>query len=225
MISPRPQSLLAQPKKLISLEKFSYTPELVPIDGGVMFGQNILGPDVLEELLAWDEWRNDQINSRQALRRFNTVITTTNDDRVANTVKLLNQLNSIDVLWFLLEKSFAGSKRASINNFWITKNHLKQVLKAPILTICSDAPGYALSPHLDNNTIVANLQVYLDPEKSELPIATRWHNLRDHSRSGTVPWIRNSGYFNVNCQQTFHSVENCSDSWRKSAIITWRITE
>lgn len=217
--------------KLINLENFKFDDDLTKteigslMDGGLMYADNILAPEVVNELLQWDTWRSDQINLRQALRQFYVIDPDFKGEEFKNTTRLLRAISTFDTLWNLMERSFAGAKRSSLSNYWLTKEHLRQVYKPPIMMLWKDAPGYFLTPHLDNNTIVANLQIYLDPEESNLPIGTRWHYFRNHEESVVVPWRRNYGYFNVNCQTTFHSVENCSDSWRKSVVITWRICQ
>lgn len=193
---------------------------------GFMYGDNLLDSNLLKALDEFDYGLCTQIKS---LKRNSIFADKTSTDPSSKALlstldELVVQLREFEVLEKLINKSFEVRtiRDIPLDKFWANGiNSIKRLYSSMAVMLIEDSYGFSMAPHVDHKEIIANIQIYLDPDGYD--VGTIFHDVADWNKTMTVPFKKNSGYFCMNTDNAVHSIKNNYDIKRRSLIIGWTI--
>jgi hypothetical protein len=203
---------------------------------GFLYGENLLPQDLLDELLGFDytkcvnipQYWNDPVDGST-----NYVVIERGAYPVRSTVHMSNAtfsamqkiskyLDNVEILGSLIDKSLEGTGLSLVDICGADFETIKQKYHYGLSLMWDDPPGFFLGPHRDGSDWYATLQIYLDPEEADL--GTTFHDTYDWSIREKLPFIRNTGYFQINSSESIHSLDVIPDGYkRRSFVHTWKI--
>lgn len=207
---------------MINLDNF------VGVDGwpchGFLGGHNILDVPTYESIKKFNYYHlveNPVYDYKRRSLGFTAHSTHNHVEEPMQTLQnLINYLDNFELMEHLITKSF-GTPDFTINNVWSGGiDTLRRLYKGPYLMVNEDGP-FMLHPHSDNRTLIANIQIYLEPYNLEC--GTTFHMAKDWDYKRTLPFIPNTGYFLVNSDLGIHSVVNDQPLPRRSLLMGWMI--
>jgi hypothetical protein len=202
---------------------------------GFLYGKDLLPQDILEELLAFDYTKC--VNIPQYWHgpdgEMNYVVIERGAYPVRSTVhmsgaltgamqKISKYLDNVEILGTLIDKSLEGTGLTLEDICGADFETIKLKYHYGLSLMWDDPPGFFLGPHRDGSDWYATLQIYLDPEEADL--GTSFHDTQDWSICEKLPFIRNTGYFQINSSDSTHSLDMIPEgSIRRSFVHTWKI--
>lgn len=191
---------------------------------GLMVGDDILKPEVFDAIQKFD-YNLCEPRAVYGYKRKTKEFCAGSKEVHATEAEqalqdLTDYLSDFELLESLIAKSYWHEK-INISSFWTGGiDTLRRLYRGAGLSINEDSP-FKLTPHSDNRTVIANIQIYLDPPDPD--IGTRFHDMMDMSNSQKLPFTPNTGYFLVNSDMGIHSVIHDKDIKRRSILFGWMI--
>lgn len=207
---------------MINIDKF-FTVDDWPTHG-FMRGVDILDSQTFDTIrqINYDLLTNNPAyGDKRKTLSFSTVSSEQYNDAASQALQdLVKAIDNFEMLEAFITKSYANSP-FSINNVWHGGiDTLRRLYNGSYLMINEDRP-FHLTPHSDTRVVIANIQIYVDPDDAEC--GTTFHDAKDWEVSQTLPFTPNTGYFQVNCDLGVHSVTHTKDFPRRSILMGWKI--
>ena len=132
--------------------------------------------------------------------------------------RLLNQMTEWPVLKKLIFDSLAGEGLKPEDVWNGTIDDFEQHYLGVFCAVHEDNEEYYLKPHRDSRPV---MQIYISPEGA--PVGTRFHVMEDHSQFEQLPFMPNTGYFQLPLRRGVHSALNVPGAPRRSLLFGWNM--